>query len=195
MLGTSGADDLAILFYLPVHTSDTPAPLNVLQAIVYDTSHAHLNGEFADWVDDARYNHLHVQIRRREDADGDFVAAWQCALDCQGTGDSDGIGHGADGTAVQNVVYVSKLTVGGSGQVAWQQIREGEGVDAGLVVSGLGEEFPGKKIGVFHLTVGTVFGDGSLVCDSCDEGHLKSLELDPGVGDCEEELAGKEGTG
>ena len=68
-------------------------------------------------------------------------------------------------------------------------------MNAGLVVSGLCEEFPGKHFGVFDLTVATVFGDGSSVCDSCDEGHLESLELDIGVGDGEEELAGKKGAG
>lgn len=195
MLGTSRTDDLAILLYLPVHPSDTPAPLNVLQAIVYQTSHAHLNGKFADGVDGARYDHFHIQIRRREDADGGFVAAWECALDCQGSRDGDAVGHGADGTGLENVVYVSELTVGSRGQVAWQQIGEGEGMGAGLVVGGLGEELPGKYFGIFDLTIETVFGDGSLVCDACDEDHLEGLELDFGVGDCEEELTGKEGTG
>ena len=118
MLGTGGTNDLAILFYLPIHTPDTPTPLNVPQAVVYETSHAHLNGKFADWVDGTRYDHLHVQIRRGEDANGNFVTAWKCALDFQGTGYGDGVGHGANGTALQNKVYVSELTVGGSGQVA-----------------------------------------------------------------------------
>ena len=67
-------------------------------------------------------------------------------------------------------------------------------MNAGLVVSGLGEEFPGKDLSVFYLTVQTVLNDGSLVRDSCDEDHLEGLEFDIGVGDCEEELAGKEGT-
>ena len=115
MLGTSRADDLAILFDLPVHTSDAPAPLNVFQAVVYETSHAHLNGKFTDWMDGTRYDHLHIQICRREDADRGFVAARKCALDCKSTGDGDGVGHGADGTTIQNVVYVSQLAVGGSG--------------------------------------------------------------------------------
>lgn len=53
MFGTSGADDLAVFFYLPVHTSDTPAPLNIFQAVVYETGHAHLDGKLANWVDDA----------------------------------------------------------------------------------------------------------------------------------------------
>ena len=30
MLRTSGANDPAIFFYLPIHASDTPAPLDVL---------------------------------------------------------------------------------------------------------------------------------------------------------------------
>ena len=172
MLWTSGADDLAVFFYLPVHPSNTPAPLNILQAIVYEPSHAHLNGEFADWVDGARYDDLDIQISGGKDADGEFVAAWKCALDCQGTGHGDGVGHGADGTAVQNEVYVSELAVGSSGQVAWQQIGEGEGVNAGLVVGRLGEHIPGEEFGVLQLTVRAVFGDGSLVCDSGDEDEL-----------------------
>ena len=79
--------------------------------------------------------------------------------------------------------------------MAWQQIGEGEGVNAGFVVGGLGEEVPGEKLGVFSLTFGTIFGDGSLICDSCDEHHLEGLEIYFGIGDCEEELARKEGTG
>lgn len=146
-------------------------------------------------MDGARYDHPDVQICGREDADGGFVADWKCPLDCQRSGDGDSVRHGADGTAIQHVVYVSELAVRSSGEVAWQQIGEGEGVDAGFVVSGLCEELPGENLGVFDLTVETVFGDGSPVCDSCDEGHLKSFELDIRVGDCEEELAGKEGTG
>lgn len=67
-------------------------------------------------------------------------------------------------------------------------------MNAGLVVSGLCEELPSEEFGVFDLTVGTVFGDGSPVCDSCDEGHLEGLKLDVGVGDGEEELAGEEST-
>ena len=79
--------------------------------------------------------------------------------------------------------------------MAWQQIREGEGVDAGFVVGWLGEEVPGEKLRVFDLTVGTIFGDGSLICDTCGEQHLEGLEIYFGIGDCEEELARKEGTG
>ena len=66
---------------------------------------------------------------------------------------------------------------------------------AGLVMSGLGEEFPCKDIVFFDLAVRTVLGDGSPVCDSCDEGHLEGLKIDIGVGNCEEELARKEGAG
>ena len=68
-------------------------------------------------------------------------------------------------------------------------------MDAGLVFGRLGEEFPGEELGVFYLTVGTIFGDGSLVCDSCDEDHLEGLEVDFGISDCKEELAREEGTG
>ena len=82
MLGTGRADDLACLFYLPAHPSDAPAPLYVLQAVVYKTGHAHLNGELANWVDGARYYDSDIQVGRREDADGGFVANWKCALDC-----------------------------------------------------------------------------------------------------------------
>ena len=104
MLGASRADNLAVFFDLPVHTSDTPAPLNVLQTIVDETSHAHLNGKFANWMDGARYDHPYIQVCRREDADGGFVAAWKSALNCQGTGDGDGVGHGAVCARFQNVV-------------------------------------------------------------------------------------------
>ena len=91
MLGASRADDLAVLFYLPIHTPDTPAPLYILQAVVNETGHAHLNGKFANRVDGARYNDLHVEIGRRENADGGFVATWKSALNGQSTGDGDGI--------------------------------------------------------------------------------------------------------
>ena len=76
--------------------------------------------------------------------------------------------------------------MGGGRQVTWQQIGEGEGVDAGLVVGGLGEERPGKDLAVFDLTFETVFGDGPLVRDSCDENHVEVLELDLGLDDSEE---------
>ena len=104
MLRTSRANDPAVLFYLPIHTSDTPAPLNVLQRSVDETSHAHLNGKFANWIDGARYDHPHIQICRREDANGGFVDTWKSALNCQGTGDSDGVGHGAVCARFQNVI-------------------------------------------------------------------------------------------
>ena len=68
-------------------------------------------------------------------------------------------------------------------------------MDAGFVVCGLGEEVPGEELGVFDLTVATVLGDGSLICDTCDEQHLEGLEVYFGIGDCEEELARKEGAG
>ena len=55
-------------------------------------------------MDGARYDHPHIQICGREDADGGFVAAWKSALNCQGTGDSDGVGHGAFCARFQNVV-------------------------------------------------------------------------------------------
>ena len=60
MLGASRADDLAVFFYLPIHPSDPPSPLDILQRIVEETSHAHLNGEFANWMDGARYNYPHI---------------------------------------------------------------------------------------------------------------------------------------
>ena len=88
-------------------------------------------------MDGAGYDHPHIQIRGRKKADGGFFVTWKCALDCQGTRYGDGVGHGGDGMALQNVVYVSELAVGGSGQVAWQEIGKGEGVHAGLVLSGL----------------------------------------------------------
>ena len=195
MFWAGWADYFAVLFYLPVHPSNAPAPLDAVQAIVDETGHAHLNGEFADWVDGARHDHLHIEICRREDANGGFVATRKGTLDGQGTGDCDCFGHGAHGMALQNVVYVSELAVGGGRQVAWEQVREGERVDAGFVVSGLGEEFPGEKLGVFNLTIEAIFGDGSLVGDSCNQNHFECMELDIRVDDCEEELAGKEGAG
>ena len=79
--------------------------------------------------------------------------------------------------------------------MAWQQIGEREVVNAGFVGGGLGKEVPGEKLGVLNLTVETILGDGSLICDSCDEHHLEGLEVYFGIGDCEEELARKEGTG
>ena len=82
MLGTSRADNLAVFFYLPIHPSDPPAPLNVLQRVVDETRHAHLNGKFANWIDGARYDHPHIQICRREDANGGFVATRKSALNC-----------------------------------------------------------------------------------------------------------------
>ena len=69
-------------------------------------------------MDGARYDHLHVQVCGREDADGGFVAAWKSALDGQGTGDGDGVRHGAVDTPFQDVVYISEFAVRGSGQVA-----------------------------------------------------------------------------
>ena len=68
-------------------------------------------------------------------------------------------------------------------------------MDAGFVVCGLGEEVPGEELGIFDLTVGTVFGDGSLIGDTCDEHHMKGLEIYFGIGDCKEELARQKGTG
>ena len=79
--------------------------------------------------------------------------------------------------------------------MAWQQIGEGELVDAGLVVGGLGKESPGEELSIFYLTIGALFGDGSFICDSCDEDHVEGFEGYFGVGDCKEELAGKEGAG
>ena len=82
MLGTRRADDLAILFQFPIHASDAPAPLDVLQAIIDQPRQAHLNGKFANRVNRARHNHGHIQIRRREDADRRFFDTWKSALDC-----------------------------------------------------------------------------------------------------------------
>ena len=70
-----------------------------------------------------------------------------------------------------------------SREVAWQQVGEWKRVDTGLVVGGLGEKVPGEELGVFDLTVGTIFGDGSLVRDACDEDHVEGLEIDFGIGD------------
>lgn len=68
-------------------------------------------------------------------------------------------------------------------------------MDASLVAGGLGEEFPGEKVGVFDLTVWTVLGEGSFDCDSCNKNHVEGFEMEFRVGDCEKELARKEGTG
>lgn len=154
-----------MLFDLPVHLADAPSFL-MDRIVLGDSSDPHLYVEFSDGVDDGRKDDSGGQVRWREDAERCSVVTWsECPRDFEVAFDAYGVVEGSDGFSGQDIVDLAELAIGRSWEMSWEEVGEGERVDAFVIASWFGEEVPLEELVDLGLAVGTVLCYGLLGCD------------------------------
>jgi len=173
-----GGDGDFVFFDAPGEFTETPAGLRVV-AFRGDARHAAGDGEVADGVDDVGEGDVQGEVGRGKDADGVFVVAWaEGAEDGQGAAELDFFARGGAGADVQGVFDGGEGAVGGGGEVARDEVGEGQFLDAVLRREefGFGEEVPFVEVFDLGGAFAAAVGDGAFGGGGALEVHGDGLE-------------------
>jgi hypothetical protein len=193
VLGASWSNELLRFLNAPVEFAQPPSRLRI-GLVLDDTRQAHLNRKVTNGVNDRRQLDGSCEIGRREDADRVLLVSGEDGaldVDAAPVGDLVAIGCGSDRREV--VVQGGEAAMGGGGQVARQQMAEGEAVRPVTERCGVRQELPFVDLSSLVAAVGAVLGDWLLSRDDGKEAHLELVDADKGLVDVHHQLARENG--
>ena len=181
VFGAGRRDHCFVFFDAPGEFAQAPAGLRVV-ALGGDARHAALDREAAEGVHDGRQGDVQGQVCRGEDADGVLVVARaQGAADRQVAAELCFDAVGGFGADVQGVVDCADLAVDGGGQVARDEVGEGQFLHSFGEFEGFGvvaEEVPFVEVGDLTGAFAAAVGDGFFGGHCCFEEHDDALHDD-----------------